>query len=201
MQTPMQSDSTASSSSQRQNYVSVRLDKLDQLMNLVGELVIAEPSVTKNRQVQALHIAEFEQSARALCRITRELQDIALSVRMVPLSATFQKLDRIVHDMVKKTGKQAVLSISGEDTELDKNIIDSLGDPLMHMIRNAMDHGIESTDVRIAHGKPAEGVINLNARNSGSDVILTISDDGHGVSDSRVMLEAMFLYLGPDRIK
>lgn len=175
-------ETSAASSIQKQNYVSVRLDKLDQLMNLVGELVIAEPSVTKNRQVQALHLAEFELSARALRRITRELQDISLSMRMVPLSATFQKLDRIVRDMVKKTGKHARLTFSGEDTEVDKNIIDSLSDPLMHMIRNAMDHGIETREERLAIGKQVEGVIHLNARNAGSDVILTISDDGRGLN-------------------
>ncbi|MEL7608349.1 MAG: chemotaxis protein CheA [Bacillota bacterium] len=179
---PAPLEAAASTSSQRQNYVSVRLDKLDQLMNVVGELVIAEPSVTKNRQVQALQIAEFEQAARALRRITRELQDITLSMRMVPLSNTFQKLDRIVRDMVKKTGKQARLTFSGENTELDKNIIDSLADPLMHMIRNAMDHGIEASEERLARGKPAQGVISLNARNAGSDVLLTISDDGRGLN-------------------
>jgi two-component system chemotaxis sensor kinase CheA len=164
----------------KQNYMSVNLGKLDKLMDLVGEIVITESTVTKNPEVIKLQLESFEKASRQLRKLTDELQDIVMSIRMVPVSGTFHKMERIVRDMSVKIDKKAKLVIIGEDTELDKNVLDNLFDPLMHIVRNAMDHGLESAEERIAQGKNPVGEIVLEARNSGSDVLITISDDGRG---------------------
>lgn len=172
---------------QRQNYMSVRLEKLDKLMDLVGEIVITESTVTKNPHVLNLHIDSFEKAARQLRKLTDELQDIVMSIRMIPVSATFHKMERIVRDMSKKIDKQAELIIIGEDTELDKNVIDNLSDPLMHIIRNAMDHGIEPVSEREQKGKNPVGRIVLEAKNTGGEVIIVISDDGRGLDKDKLI--------------
>ncbi len=171
----------AQSIQQKQNYMSVKLDKLDKLMNLVGELVITETTVTKNPEVMNLHLDSFDKASRQLRKLTDELQDTVMSIRMIPISATFHRLERIVRDMCRKTGKQADLVIIGEDTEMDKSVIDNLGDPLMHLIRNSMDHGIEPPEERVKLGKPPVGKIIVEARNTGGDVIISVSDDGAGL--------------------
>lgn len=166
----------------KQNYMSVNLNKLDMLMDIVGEIVITESTVTKNPEVIDLRLESFEKASRQLRKLTDELQDIVMSIRMVPVSATFHKMERIVRDMSVKTDKKARLVIIGEDTEIDKNVLDNLSDPLMHIVRNAMDHGLEHTDERQKLGKNPTGEIVLEARNSGSDVLITISDDGRGLN-------------------
>ena len=182
-----QTTAVDTTNSQRQNYMSVRLEKLDKLMDLVGEIVITESTVTKNPHVLNLHIDSFEKAARQLRKLTDELQDIVMSIRMIPVSATFHKMERIVRDMSKKIDKQAELIIIGEDTELDKNVIDNLSDPLMHIIRNAMDHGIETIAEREAKGKSIVGRIVLEAKNSGGEVIIVISDDGKGLDKDKLI--------------
>lgn len=171
----------------KQNYMSVNLSKLDLLMDIVGEIVITESTVTKNPEVLKLQLESFEKASRQLRKLTDELQDIVMSIRMVPVSATFHKMERIVRDISVKTGKKAKLTIIGEDTELDKNVLDNLSDPLMHLVRNAMDHGLEQADVREAAGKNPVGEIILKARNSGSDVLITISDDGRGLDREKLI--------------
>lgn len=166
----------------KQSYMSVNLSKLDALMDIVGEIVITESTVTKNPEVLKLGLDSFDKASRQLRKLTDELQDIVMSIRMIPVSATFHKMERIVRDMSNRIGKQAQLIIIGEDTELDKNVIDNLSDPLMHIIRNAMDHGLETADERIAQGKDPKGRITLEAHNSGSDVLISISDDGRGLN-------------------
>ena len=166
----------------KQNYMSVNLSKLDMLMDIVGEIVITEATVTKNPKVLSLHLESFEKASRQLHKLTDELQDIVMSIRMIPVSATFHKMERIVRDMSNKFGKKARLEIVGEDTELDKNVIDNLSDPLMHLIRNSMDHGLEPEEERLRLGKNPVGKIGLEARNSGSDVLITIRDDGRGLN-------------------
>lgn len=177
----------AQSAQQKQNYMSVKLDKLDKLMNLVGEIVITETTVTKNPEVLKLHLDSFEKASRQLRKLTDELQDTVMSIRMIPISATFHRLERIVRDMCRKTGKQAELVIIGEDTEMDKSVIDNLGDPLMHLIRNSMDHGIETPEERQRKGKPATGKIVVEARNTGGDVVISISDDGVGLDRDKLV--------------
>ncbi|MDD2457536.1 MAG: Hpt domain-containing protein, partial [Eubacteriales bacterium] len=148
---PDQGEKSATGSS----LISVPVRKLDQLMDLVGELVISEAMVIKNPELEGLELPSFQKAARQLFKLTNELQDLAMSIRMVPVAATFQKMQRIVRDMNRKLGKDVDLQLSGEETEVDKSIIDNLADPLMHLIRNALDHGIESPDERAAAGKPA----------------------------------------------
>ncbi len=172
---------------QNQSYMSVRLEKLDKLMDLVGEIVITETTVTKNPEVSSMHIDSFEKASRQLRKLTDELQDTVMSIRMIPISATFHRLERILRDICKKTDKQAELIISGEDTEMDKSVIDNLGDPLMHIIRNSIDHGIESAEERISAGKPAVGKITVDARNTGGDVVIVISDDGCGLDREKLI--------------
>lgn len=179
---PAAAKAADTASALRQNYLSVNVSKLDMLMDIVGEIVITESTVTKNPEVTKLHLESFEKASRQLRKLTDELQDIVMSIRMVPVSATFRKMERIVRDMSVKVGKKARLVIVGEDTELDKNVLDNLSDPLMHIVRNAMDHGLESADERIQLGKNPVGEIVLEARNSGSDVLITISDDGRGLN-------------------
>ncbi len=172
---------------QKQNYMSVRLEKLDKLMDLVGEIVIAETTVTKNPEVANLHIDSFEKASRQLRKLTDELQDTVMSIRMIPISATFHRLERILRDICKKTDKKAELKISGEDTEMDKSVIDNLGDPLMHIIRNAIDHGIEEPAVRKQKGKPEAGRITVDARNNGGEVLIEVSDDGRGLDREKIL--------------
>ncbi len=171
----------------KQSYLSVNLSKLDQLMDIVGEIVITEATVTKNPKVLELHLDSFDKSSRQLHKLTEELQDIVMSIRMVPVSATFHKMERIVRDMSNKFSKKARLEIIGEDTELDKNVLDNLSDPLMHLIRNCMDHGLESAEDRAALGKDTTGTIRLEARNAGSDVLITVSDDGRGLNKEKLI--------------
>ena len=182
-----QTSAVDAGSAHKQNYMSVKLDKLDQLMDLVGEIVITESTVTKNPQVTSLQIESFEKASRQLRKLTDELQDIVMSIRMIPVSATFHKMERIVRDMSKKTNKKAELTIIGDDTELDKNVIDNLSDPLMHIIRNCMDHGIETIEEREALHKDPVGRIILEARNSGGEVVILISDDGRGLNKAKLI--------------
>ena len=177
---------------QKESLISVNLSKLDQLSAVVGEIVITEAMVTSSPDLKGLNLDAFHKSARELRKLTDELQDVSMSLRMVPVSNTFQKMNRIVRDMCKKLNKQAKLTLIGEDTEVDKTIVDSIGDPIMHMVRNAMDHGIEETaEERIAAGKDPVGEVVLSAQDTGSEVIIQISDDGAGVNDEAVLKKAI----------
>ena len=177
---------------QKESLISVNLSKLDQLSAIVGEIVITESMVTASPDLKGLHLDIFSKNARQLRKLTDELQDISMSLRMIPMSNTFQKMNRIVRDMSKKLNKRAKLTLVGEDTEVDKTIVDSIGDPIMHMIRNAMDHGIEATEEeRIAAGKDPVGEIVLSAQDTGSEVIIVIKDDGQGVNDEIVLKKAV----------
>lgn len=175
----------------KQSLISVNLNKLDQLLDMVGEIVIAEAMLTSNPDLKGLKLDGFQKASRQLRKLTDELQDIVMSIRMVPLSGVFNKMTRIVRDMKVKLGKDVDLVFEGEETEVDKSIIDNLNDPLMHMVRNSMDHGIESSqEERIAKGKPAKGTITLSAYNSSGEVIIVVSDDGGGIDCQRVMEKA-----------
>jgi two-component system chemotaxis sensor kinase CheA len=175
----------------KQSIISVNVDKLDSLMDMVGELVIAEAMVTQNPEVSNLEIESFEKASRQLHKITGELQDLVMAIRMVPLSTTFMKMHRIVRDMTRKLEKNVILDIFGEETEVDKNIIEKIADPLMHIIRNSLDHGIESEEERIKVGKPAQGKIILEAKNSGSDVLIIVRDDGKGLNRRAIYDKAL----------
>ncbi len=174
----------------KQSFISVNVNKIDKLMNLVGEIVTTESMVTKNPDIVDLHLENFEKQARQLRKLTDELQDIVMSIRMVPIAATFHKMKRIVRDINKKTNKTAELIIIGEDTEVDKNVIDALSDPLLHLIRNAMDHGMETPEERLAAGKPEKGTVTLEALNSGGDVVVRVKDDGRGYNRAKIYEKA-----------
>lgn len=173
-----------------QSIISVSVAKLDKLMDLVGEMVIAEAMVIQNPDLQGLILDNFQKASRQLNKITSEIQDMVMSIRMVPLSATFHKMHRIVRDMNKKLGKDVKLEIIGEDTEVDKNIIEHISDPLMHLVRNALDHGIESAQEREQKGKPGSGTITLEAKNAGSDVLVVVKDDGKGLDKAKILQKA-----------
>ena len=175
----------------KQNFISVNVNKLDKLMNLMGEIVTTESMVTKNPEVANLHIDSFERSSQELRKLINELQDIVMSIRMLPVSNSFQKMHRIVRDVSKKVGKEVELVLIGEETEVDKNIIDTLSDPLMHLIRNAVDHGIEMPDVRVKKGKSPAGKLTLEARNAGGDVVIIITDDGQGLDRNTLIKKAV----------
>jgi two-component system chemotaxis sensor kinase CheA len=176
----------------KQKMISVQLNKLDKLLDLVGELVISEAMVIKNPDLACVQdLDNFSKAARQHHKVINEIQDVVMSIRMVPLAGTFQKMNRIVRDMGKKLDKQVMLEIHGEETEVDKNIIEHLSDPLMHLIRNAVDHGIESEADRVAKEKPVTGKITLEARSEGGDVWITIKDDGGGLNKSKILSRAM----------
>lgn len=174
----------------KQSLISVNQAKLDHLMDLVGEIVTAESMVAGNPDLKGLHLDSFTKSVRELRKLTDELQDIVMSIRMVPLQGTFYKMDRIVRDMSKKLGKKAELITEGGDTEVDKTINDAIVDPFMHMIRNSMDHAIESPEERIALGKPEAGRVTLSAKNTGGEIFITISDDGSGLDTNKLLKKA-----------
>nr|WP_211289676.1 chemotaxis protein CheA [Sporomusa silvacetica] len=177
-------------SSSGPSMISVNVAKLDALMDLVGELVVAEAMVIQNPDLRGLSLTNFAKAVRQLEKITGEMQDIVMSIRMLPLAATFQKMNRIIRDMCKKLGKEVQLELVGEETEVDKNIIEHISDPLMHIIRNAVDHGIESGEERMAAGKPANGKVTLEAKHDGSDVVILIKDDGRGLNRDKILKRA-----------
>ncbi len=179
-----------SHSSAVQNIISVSVAKLDKLMDIVGEMVIAEAMVTQNPDLQGLVLDNFQKAAGQLNKITSELQDTVMSIRMVPLSPTFQKMHRIVRDMCKQLNKEVDLKIIGEETEVDKNIIEHISDPLMHLVRNALDHGIEPSEERRQAGKDKTGTVILEAKNSGSDVLIIVQDDGKGLDREKILKKA-----------
>lgn len=174
----------------KQSLISVNLTKLDKLMAIVGEIVITESMVTSSPDLEGLKLDSFTKASRQLRKLNSELQDIAMSLRMVPVAGVFQKMNRIVRDMCKKLGKDVTLVIEGEDTEVDKSIVDNIGDPIMHIVRNSMDHGIESTEERQMAGKSVEGRILLSASHTGSEVIIRIEDDGKGIDVERILDKA-----------
>lgn len=190
---PSGTPTSAAQPQQKESLISVHQSKLDQLSALVGEIVITEAMVIGSPDLKGLqNLDAFAKSARELRKLTDELQDVSMSLRMVPVATSFQKMHRIVRDMSKKLGKHAKLTIIGEDTEVDKTIVDNIGDPIMHMVRNSMDHGLEDTEEeRIAAGKPPVGEIILSAQDTGSEVLITIQDDGKGVNYEKVLQKAI----------
>lgn len=171
--------------------IRVHLDKLDSIINLAGELVIAESMVTRNPVVSDIEDENFSRAVHQLRRICNELQDASMSLRMVPLESTFKKMVRVVHDLSRKMEKQIKLDIIGGDTEVDKTVIEHIGDPLVHIIRNSCDHGIESSDERLANGKPAIGRVSIEGRHEGGEVWIIIQDDGKGLNKNKIVETAI----------
>lgn len=168
--------------------IRVDLEKLDRLVNLVGELVITQAMLAQ--QLSSHGLAAMAELAD-LDQLTRELQDSAMSIRAQPIKSVFSRVPRIVRELEGETGKQVRLEIEGEMTELDKTVVERIGEPLTHLIRNAVDHGLENTDARLAAGKPPQGVVRLSAEHRGGRILICVSDDGGGINRERVRSKAL----------
>ncbi len=187
---PQNNANKMSSSAGKQSLISVNQSKLDLLMDIMGEIVINEAMVTNSPDLKGLQLDNFNKSARQLRKLTDQLQDVVMSIRMVPINGVFQKMNRIVRDMNKKLGKEVELVTVGGDTEVDKTINDVLGDPFMHMIRNAMDHAIELPEERLLQGKNEKGTITLSAQNIGGEIVIILKDDGCGLNRDKILDKA-----------
>lgn len=171
--------------------VRVRTDRLDRLIDMMGELVIAHAMIAQDTAVVNGGGQELSRKVVHAGKIVRELQELSMSMRMVPLRTTFQKMARLTRDAARRSGKEVELVIEGEDTEIDRNMVDIIGDPLVHMVRNAVDHGIEPPDVRIERGKPATGRLRIAAYHAGGSVVVEVSDDGKGLDRERIVRKAV----------
>ncbi len=171
--------------------VRVRTERLDRLIDMVGELVIAQSMVAQDGTVLADQRQDLKRKVTHAGKIVRELQGLTMSMRMVPLKPTFQKMTRLVRDLAQKSGKQVEFVTKGEDTEIDRNMVDVIGDPLVHMIRNAADHGIESPEARAAAGKPPAGRVVLSAYHAGGNVVVELTDDGKGLDREKIAAKAI----------
>jgi len=169
--------------------IRVPAEKLDLLVNLVGELVTVQAHLSQTAALKGN--AEFTSIAEEVERLTEELRDTALNIRMLPIGSTFSKFKRLVRDLSQELGKEIEMTTEGADTELDKTVIERLNDPLVHLIRNSIDHGIEMPDIRLAAGKPAQGTVHLGAVHSGDSVLITINDDGAGLDKERIREKAL----------
>ncbi|MFZ0943334.1 MAG: chemotaxis protein CheA [Syntrophobacteraceae bacterium] len=176
-----------------ENAASVRVNthKLDNLVDMVGELVIAQSMVLQNPEVLKISDQKLQKDSVQLNRITAELQRISMSMRMVPIKSTFQKMIRLVHDLSRKSGKEVVLTMKGEETEIDRNMVEEIYEPLVHMIRNSVDHGIEMPDERTRAGKDPTGTIFISAEQKGGNIAIDIEDDGRGLDVKRIRDKAI----------
>ena len=177
---------------EKASFISVNVTKMDQLMDLIGELVIAESVVLQNPdlKVPGLNLNSFNKAAAQLSKISTDLQNVIMSMRMVPLTNTFQKMNRIVFDVSRKLGKDIEFEMVGEQTEVDKNIIEHISDPLMHLVRNAVDHGIETNEERAASGKREKGKVVLSARTEAGKVWISVEDNGTGLDREKILAKA-----------
>ncbi len=186
-----QNQATSTTSHEAKRDLRVDLSKLDLLLDMVGELVIASGMVINHPKLRQMDIPELDKVFHQLQGVVADLQQIALGVRMVPVEGVFKKMGRLVHDLSAKFGKQVRLDLVGEKTEIDKNLGDLLADPLVHMIRNSIDHGLETPQQRREAGKPPHGTITLAAEQEGGDIIVTIRDDGKGMNRNRILEKAV----------
>ncbi|OGP23268.1 MAG: hypothetical protein A2X99_06905 [Deltaproteobacteria bacterium GWB2_55_19] len=168
--------------------IRVDADKLDKLINLVGELVIASANI--DQQAQRVKDAWLLESASSMMRLVEEIRDSSMKIRMVPIGETFSRFNRVVRDISKETGKEITLDIKGGETELDKTVVEKISDPLMHIVRNAADHGIEQSEARASAGKPSAGTISLNAFHDAGSIVIEITDDGRGLNKNRILEKA-----------
>jgi two-component system chemotaxis sensor kinase CheA len=185
------SSKTLATADAASGFVKLETWKLDALVDLVGELVIAQSMVVQDPNVENIVSRTLERSLRQLSRTTSELQRNAMSLRMVPIRGTFQKMTRLVRDISAKQHKQVHLAMDGEETELDRNIVEKLGDPLVHMIRNSVDHGIELPEERELSGKPPLGTIRLSASHQRGGIVIRIQDDGKGLNPHRILAKGI----------
>ncbi len=172
-------------------FIRVDVSKLNQLMDLVGEIVIAESMVSQHPDILKNDLPDFEKSVIHLQKNIRELQELATSLRMIPLTGLFRKMIRLVRDISNKSGKDVELKIEGGETEVDRSVIEHISDPLVHIIRNAMDHGLEKAEERIRTGKPPKGEVVLDARQVGGEIWISIQDNGRGLNREKILSKAV----------
>ena len=177
---------------EKASFISVNVSKMDQLMDLIGELVISESVVLQNPdlKVPGLNLNSFNKAAAQMSKISTDLHEVTYAMRMVPLTNTFQKMNRIVFDVSRKLGKDIEFEMIGEQTEVDKNIIEHISDPLMHMVRNAVDHGIESKEERKEAGKTEKGKVILSAKTEAGKVWISVEDNGKGLDREKLLVKA-----------
>ncbi len=171
--------------------VRVNTEKLDSLMDVVGELVIVQSQLLETARAHGENGSPLQRNVAQLSRITKELQHTAMSLRMIPIKPTFQKMERLARDLARDFGKQVHFATSGEDTELDRTVVEEIGDPLVHMVRNALDHGLEPTADRRAKGKDEMGKLHLKAYHQGSNLVIELQDDGRGIDPDRIYKKAV----------
>jgi two-component system, chemotaxis family, sensor kinase CheA len=170
---------------------SVRTDRLDRLVDLVGELVVAQSMTAQDPTARNPENGDLGRKVGQVGKIVRELQDLSMSMRMVPLKPSFQKIARLVRDLARKSGKQVEFVTEGEETEIDRNMVDVIADPLVHMVRNAIDHGIEPPALREVHGKPRTGLVRLAAYHASGNVVVELQDDGRGLNREQIVAKAV----------
>jgi len=171
--------------------IRVELGKLDNLINLIGELVIAENMMIHNPDLVGLELENFNKAGQHMSKLVRELQEMAMTIRMIPVSGLFRRMIRLVHDISVKAGKKVDLELIGEDTEMDKTVIETITDPLVHLLRNSLDHGLEPPDERLAAGKNEKGTVKLTASHEEGEVWVTIEDNGRGLNKERILAKAI----------
>jgi two-component system chemotaxis sensor kinase CheA len=171
--------------------VRVNTEKLDSLMDVVGELVIVQSQLIETSRQNGGVGSNLQRNVAQLSRITKELQHTAMSLRMIPIKPTFQKMERLARDLARDFGKKVTFATSGEDTELDRTVVEEIGDPLVHMVRNALDHGLESSADRAAKGKSENGLLHLCAYHQGSNIVIELQDDGRGIDPDRIYKKAI----------
>jgi two-component system chemotaxis sensor kinase CheA len=174
---------------QESKLIRIQADKLDQLINLVGEMVIAGASASL--LAQRTHDPALHEATSTLSRLVEEIRDSALQLRMVQIGETFNRFNRVVRDVSREIGKDIGLVIGGAETELDKSVVEKIGDPLMHLVRNSMDHGIEKSEIRLQHGKPAKGTVHLNAYHESGSIVVEVGDDGGGLNRAKIFAKAL----------
>ena len=171
--------------------IRVDIEKIDSLINMVGELVITQSMLSQlGEEFDVSRLEKLRDGLGQLERNTRELQESVMRIRMIPISFAFNRFPRMIHDLCNKLGKKVQLKLSGEATELDKTVMEKIGDPLVHLVRNAMDHGIEMPEEREANGKPPTGTVHLNAFHQGGNIVIEISDDGAGINPQKILAKA-----------
>lgn len=171
--------------------IRVELGKLDSLINLIGELVIAENMLIHNPDLKGLQLENFNKAGQHMSKLVRELQEMAMTIRMIPVSGLFRRMIRLVHDISVKAGKKVDLQLIGEETEMDKTVIETITDPLVHLLRNSLDHGLEPPDERLAAGKDEKGTVKLSARHEEGEVWVTIEDNGRGLNKEKILEKAI----------
>ena len=171
--------------------IRVRTDRLDRLIDMVGELVIAQTIIAGDEELDRTRQHELVRKVTHAGKIVRELQDLSMSMRMVELRPTFQKLTRVIRDTAIKAGKEVAFSVTGDDVEIDRHLADLLGDPLVHMVRNAVDHGVEGPEERLANGKARTGSVRLHAYHASGNVVVELADDGRGLHREKIVAKAI----------